>query len=118
MRPLGVAGDQGLPPGIEAAVEFVEQGRGLAVEGLRLVLDVHLGVLAGERAQFLGLALDLGEALFEVEIGLHAAGSVDLCGHIDRRRRECKPMRRDCARAIPGNLLESQVFIMINPRGV
>ena len=73
MRALGVAGDQGLPPGVEGAVEVVEQRGGLAVEGGGLVVDVHLGVLAGQGAQLFGLALDLGEALFEVEIGLHTA---------------------------------------------
>ena len=88
VRPLGVAGDQGLPPGVEAAVEVVEQGRGLAVEGLRLVLDVHLGVLAGEGAKLLGLALDLGEAPFEVEIGLHPP-LPGPGGHIERRPGEC-----------------------------
>ena len=51
---------------------LIKQRVGLAIEGERLGFHVHLSILAAEGAQFFCLALELGEAFFEVEIGRHS----------------------------------------------
>ena len=71
VRPFRVPRHQRLPPRVERAVEVVEKRGRLAVEAGRLLVHVRLAALAGHRPKLFGLALDLGEALFEVEIGLH-----------------------------------------------
>lgn len=68
MRPVGVARHLTLPPGIEVLVEVLEDIRRLLVKRGGFLLDVHLFVLARQCAQFLGLAFDLGQGLFELEI--------------------------------------------------
>ena len=74
VRAVGVAGDLAFAPGREVLVEVAQQRLGLAVKRGGLLLDVHLGVGAGDGAQFLGLALDLGQGFFEVEVVLRHVG--------------------------------------------
>ena len=73
MGAVGVAGDLAFPPGRERLVEIAQERCRLGVKRARLLLDIRFLVGAGQRAQFLGLALDLGKRLLEVEVMGHRA---------------------------------------------
>jgi hypothetical protein len=73
MRAFGVARHLAFAPRRQRLVEVAQHVRRLAVERAGLFLDIHLLVGARERAQFFGLALDLGEGFFEVEVMGHRA---------------------------------------------
>jgi hypothetical protein len=69
MRPFGMARDQRLAPGIKLAIKIAQHLLGLAVQRRGLLFQIDPLALAGQRAQLLGLALQVGKRLFELEIG-------------------------------------------------
>ena len=71
MRPLRMAGDLDLLPGSERGVEIGERLGGLGLELRQLLGDGDALAPLGQRAQFLHLGFELGDGLFEIEIGAH-----------------------------------------------
>ena len=76
VRAVGVARDQRLAPRIERPVQLAELVGRLLVQRRRFLFQVHALALARERAQFLGLALEVGERLFELQISHGGAFSL------------------------------------------
>jgi hypothetical protein len=66
MRPLGVAGDLGLLPGVELGVGLAQQLLGACLEPRDLVPKLEVATL-GEMAELLDLALELADRLLEVQ---------------------------------------------------
>ena len=75
MGPFGMAGDLRLLPGRELGVEILERLRRLGLEAGNLLADGGGAVAGLERAQLLGLGLELGHGLLEVEVAAHRAAS-------------------------------------------
>ncbi len=70
VRPVRMARDLGLLPGIELAVGLRQELGGAALEAGDLVGQIELGA-ARQMAQLLDLALELGDRLFEIEKAAH-----------------------------------------------
>jgi len=58
-------------PGREVLVEIGQHFCGFVIKGFGLFFDVHVFVLAAHGAQLFGLAFNVGEGFFEVEIVGH-----------------------------------------------
>ena len=83
VRPVGVARHLAFLPARQLAIKALKHHRRLGIKRRRLVSHVHLRIRARERTQFLGLALDLGKRLFELEI-VHATAPcllAPICAH-------------------------------------
>src|SRR5262249_10884620 len=84
VRSLGMAGDLGLLPGRELGIEILERLRRLRLQAGDLLADGGRAVACLERAQLIGLALELGHRLFEIEIAAHGPALAGI-----RRRGAC-----------------------------
>ena len=73
VRPLGVTGDLRLLPGGELGISLFQCLPRFRFELRKLLLDRHRTLLGGERLQLGDPAFKLGNRLFEIEIGAHAA---------------------------------------------
>ena len=71
MRSVGVPCHLAFLPGGQTLVEVAQQRFGLAVQRHRFLFDIHLAIGPRHGAQLFGLAFDLGEGLFKLEI-VHA----------------------------------------------
>ena len=71
MRPIRVAGDLAFAPGGQVFVQVFQQFTGLLVQRGGFLCHVHFRVLFGEGAKLFGLAFDLGQVAFKVEVILH-----------------------------------------------
>ena len=68
MGPVRVAGDLTFLPWGQGLIKILQQRVGLLVQRFGLFGDVHRRIGAGKRAQLFGLAFDLGERLFKIQI--------------------------------------------------
>ena len=71
MRPVRVAGDLRLLPGREPGVDVGKRLVGPRFQAVDLLVDGDGVTLVAERLELLDLALEVGNRLFEVEIGAH-----------------------------------------------
>ena len=71
-KTLRVARDLGLLPGCEPAVDVGERLVGAGGEPVDFVVDGDRAGIARQRFEFGDLAFEVGDRLFEIEIGLHA----------------------------------------------
>ena len=81
VRPVRVPGHQRLLPGCQLGVEVLQRLRGLRFQALDFAVDVDgLTIFRGQRPQFLDLAFNVCDGLFEVQIAVHLLGYLKHAG--------------------------------------
>ena len=96
MRPLGVAGDLRLLPGCQADIDITQRRIGFGFETVDIVINRSSAIFRGERAQIGNLGFELGDRLFEIEIGAHGPSSVGLA-----QKSSTEPESGKCRRKTP-----------------
>ena len=90
---------------LQPIIPRLEEIGSLPVERRGLLLDVHPLVLPRHRAQFLGLAFDLGQRLLELEVVHLGRGSRLLCPYMTGRPAICNSPPERLTRAVPPPML-------------